>query len=289
MAVRFFSYVFLMLLLSGCSMFSFFEDDEVAPEVGTPEELYVDGVAAMKDLDFLVGKKKFSAVDRKHPFSEWATPSQLNLIYANFKLEEYDETISSSERFIRLHPRHKDVPYAFYMRGISHYRQISNANLDQNEARRAQVAFRELVARFPKSDYAWQAEQMLTLCLDRLAEQEMVVARYYLDKSEYIAALNRFDEVIKNPEYKNTSYFEEALFSMVLASHQLGLDKEARSYGAVLGHNYPEGKYYALALDLINNKAEVTSWQLSKLRKPVVEGSFFDRFMEGMKPGFKPF
>ena len=288
MAVRLLSYVLLAFLWSSCSLLSFFDEEEL-PELGPPDQLYRQGVAAVNNVDFLLGKKKFEAIDRKHPFSEWATPSQINLIYTNFKLDEYDETISTSERFIRLHPRHKDVPYAFYMRGLSHYRQISNANLDQNQARMAQSAFRELVARFPKSDYAWQAKQMLTLCLDRVAEQEMVVARYYLDKSEYIAALNRFDEVVKNPEYKNTSYFEEALFSMVLAAHRLGLKEEARNYAVVLGHNYSDGRYYPLAIKLLAGVDEVTSWTLSSLRKPVVEGSFVERFLEGLKPGMTPF
>ncbi len=290
MAVRLLPHILIMLMLSGCSYFSsltdWFEEEEPV-DVGTAEELYLEAMAAAKDDDFLVAKEKFESVDRKHPFSKYATPAQLNLIYANFKIEEYEEAISASERFIRLHPRHKDVPYAFYMRGVSHYRQISNAYLDQNQARKAQSAFRELVSRFPESDYAWQAKQMLVLCQDRLAEQEMVVARYYLDRSEYIAALNRFDEVLKNPEYKNTSYFEEALFSMVLASHRLGLTEEARNYAAVLGHNYPEGEFYRHALDLLEGRGDITSWKLSGLRKPVIEGDFIERFMEGLKPGMK--
>lgn len=298
MALRFFSSMFVALILSGCSMMpdmpsmpdipSWFAKEEPL-DSGTPEELYAEGVAAVKADDFLLGKKKFTAIDRKHPFSDWAVSAQINLIYTNFKLEEYDEAVSASERFIRLHPRHKDVPYAFYLRGLSHYRQISNANLDQDQARKSQTAFRELVVRFPESDYAWQAKQMLVLCQDRLAEQEMVVARYYLDRNEYIAALNRFDEVIKNPEYKNTSYFEEALFSMVLAAHRLGLKEEAKNYAAVLGHNYLDGKFYPLALDLLNGKSDVTTWTLSGLRKPVEEGDFFSRFLQGLRPGMRPF
>lgn len=288
MAPRLFPSLILALLLGGCSLLSFF-DEEAPLDKGTPEQLYRQGVAAAKDQDFLLSKKKFAAIDRQHPFSDWATPAQINLIYTNFKLEEYFEAISASERFIRLHPRHKDVPYAFYMRGLSHYRQISNANLDQNQARKAQDAFRELVARFPKSDYAWQAQQMLILCLDRLAEQEMVVGRYYLDHSEYIAALNRFDEVIKNPEYQNTSYFEEALFSMVLAAHQLGMKEEAVNYAAVLGHNYPEGPFYPLALKLLDGSGEVTTGMLGDLRKPVDEGEIIGRFLRGLKPGIAPF
>ncbi|MBF0358461.1 MAG: outer membrane protein assembly factor BamD [Magnetococcales bacterium] len=288
MHLRLLSFVLIAFLLGGCSMFSFFDEDEPVEE-GTAEELYTQGVAAVEDNDYLLGKTKFEAVDRKHPFSDWATPAQINLIYTNFKLEEYDDTVSASERFIRLHPRHKDVAYAFYMRGLSHYRQISNANLDQNQARKAQSAFRELVSRFPKSDYAWQAKQMLVLCLDRLAEQEMVVARYYLDRSEYIAALNRFDEVVKNPEYKNTTYFQEALFSMVLAAHNLGLKEEAKNYAVVLGHNFPDDQFYQMALDLIEGRSDITSWALSKLRKPVEEGDFIERFMKGLKPGMRPF
>ncbi|MBF0143746.1 MAG: outer membrane protein assembly factor BamD, partial [Magnetococcales bacterium] len=214
----------LLLFLGGCAS----SDIDERPDL-PPETLYLEGMEALRLEKYAAAAERFEEVDRKHPFSPWATRAQVNLIFAHYRKENYLEALSAAERFIRLHPRHAYASYAFYMRGLIHYRQISSAYQDQSRTREALQAFEEVVSRFPKSDYAWEAERMLTLCRDRLAEQEMVVGRYYLDREDYIAAINRFTTVVKTPIYRVTPYAEEALFSMVLASLKLGLDEDARN------------------------------------------------------------
>ena len=269
--------------LSGCS-----STPELEERDKPAEQLYDEGLQALKRKQFREAVERFQELDRKHPFSPLAVRAQVNLIYANYKREEYADAVSMAERFIRLHPRHSYVSYAYYMRGLSFYQQISSATQDQGQTREALTAFQELISRFPKSDYAWEAQQMEILCTDRLAEQEMVVARYYLDQEEYIAAANRFNHVVGNPVYNRTPYVEEALFSLVLTSKRLGLLEEARNYAAVLGHNFPDRVFYPHALTLLATDESPNRWELADLRQGVAQKSVVGRIFQGVAPALTP-
>lgn len=271
-------FVLFFLVFAGCSS---------TPEEGPTrpvEEMYRDGVSALHKERFKRAIDLFQDVDRKHPFSPWATRAQINLIYAQFKLEEYPDAIGSAERFIRLHPRNPQVSYAYYMRGLSFYKQISSAVQDQGRTREAMIAFQEIVSRFPNSDYAQEAQQMLVLCRDRLAEQEIVVARYYLDQEEYVAAIKRFSQVIENPLYRATPYVEEALFSLVLSCKRLGLVDDARNYAAVLGHNFADKPFYRHAVALLEKDKNINRWQLASLREKIKQTGVAERFFQGLAP-----
>ncbi|WP_158089491.1 outer membrane protein assembly factor BamD [Magnetofaba australis] len=271
----------LLLTLAACSSTP---DEDVTPDL-PPETLYRQATEALKQGQYTNASRMFSDLDQRHPFSPWAVRAQINLIYADFKREEFAEAISHAERFIRLHPRHPEAAYAYYMRGLAHYRQVKDAYRDQDRTRKAAAAFREVVNRFPTSDYAWEAKQMLDHCIYRMAEQEMVVARYYLDRENWLAAYNRFSAVVESKEYSATPLVEEALFSLLVIAKKLGLDGEARNYAAVLGHNFPNGRFYPLAPPLVEGRGGISKSQLASLRTEVDEGSFFARFFEGLKPG----
>ncbi|MEO5341456.1 MAG: outer membrane protein assembly factor BamD [Magnetococcus sp. MYC-9] len=275
--------VLLVSGLFGCSTLP--EGEEVNLPAG---QLHTEGVEALDKKQFKVAVDRFQELDRKHPFSPLAVRAQVNLIYAHYKREEYAETISMAERFIRLHPKHPYASYAYYMRGLAYYQQIASATQDQNSTREALTAFQELTTRFPKSDYAWEAGQMILLCKDRLAEQEMVVARYYLDREEYIAAANRFNQVVANPIFNTTPYVEEALFSLVLTSKRLGLLEEARNYAAVLGHNFTDRAFYRHALTLLATDQAPSRSELVTLRQGVAQKGVFQRIFQGVAPGLAP-
>ncbi|MBF0273521.1 MAG: outer membrane protein assembly factor BamD [Magnetococcales bacterium] len=272
----------LTVLTTGCSS---------TPETGPtkpPDVLYMEGMTALQNSRFKPAAERFQEIEQKHPFSPWATKAQLNLIYALYKKGEYEDAVNASMRFIRLHPRHKHASYAFYMRGMSHYQRITDSYRDQSRTREAITAFRELITRFPKSDYAWEAQRMLKLCTNRMAEQEMVVGRFYLDREEYIAAINRFSQVVNNPEFQTTPYVEEALFSLVLASQRLGLVEEARNYAVVLGHNFPKGGFFKAATRLVQRSGDISRSELAELRRGVDEGSVLGRFFQGLAPTLMP-
>lgn len=273
----------VVVALAGCS-----SAGDGVKEKFPPETLYEDGTKALKSGGFTLAAQKFQDLDRQHPFSPLAVKAQLNLIYAHFRKENYEEAVSAAERFVRLHPRHKNVAYAYYMRGLGFYKRLSDAYRDQQRTRDALVAFREVVSRFPDSDYSWESKRMINVCKDRMAEQEMVVARYYLDREDYIAANNRFQRVLQDKDLNTTIYVEEALFSMVLTSLRLGVREEALNYSVVLGRNFPKGSFYKKAVAMLEKGEDVSRWELANLRKGVEEGSFLARFVKGLAPAMLP-
>ncbi|MBF0178375.1 MAG: outer membrane protein assembly factor BamD [Magnetococcales bacterium] len=269
----------IVLLLTGCS--STPEKERNDP----PEVLYREAIEALHEKKYTTATKLFQEIDQKHPFSPWAVRSQLNVIYSQFKKEEYDECSSSAERFIRLHPRHEGVSYAYYMRGMADFMRISDPLRDQNRTRQAAVALREVMVRFPNSDYAQEAKKMLNLCNDRMAAQEVVIGRFYLDRDQFIAAANRFRRVVENADYSRTPYAEEALFSLVLTSLRLGMTEDARHYASVLGHNFSSGLFYKQAKAMVDGLGTLSKDDILALRNSLDEKSFLKSFFEGIAPG----
>lgn len=149
------------------------------------------------------------------------------------------------DRFIRFHPGNPNVAYAYYLKAICYYDQISDVNREQGETRRALEAFNQLVARFPDSKYAADARQKMVLARDNLAGKEMEVGRYYLNQKNYLSALNRFSAVVNN--YNKTGYVEEALYRQTEIYTILGMSGEAARAYEVLSYNYPEGSWTAKA------------------------------------------
>ena len=224
------------LLLSGCG-----EEREVyvEREVG---DLYNSAVNALEAGSWTESAKLFDEVERQHPYSVWATKAQLMAGYAYYEGNRYDEAVLSLNRFIQLHPGHRDVPYAHYLKALCYYEQISDVARDQQMTERALEALEEIVRRYPDSKYARDARLKIDLTRDHLAGKEMAVGRYYLTRQYYLAAVNRFRRVVDN--YQTTTHVPEALHRLVEAYTAIGLEDEARKAAAVLGHNYPGSEWY---------------------------------------------
>jgi outer membrane protein assembly factor BamD len=224
------------LLLAGCG-----EEREVyvEREVG---DLYNSAVNALEAGSWTESAKLFDEVERQHPYSVWATKAQLMAGYAYYEGNRYDEAVLSLNRFIQLHPGHRDVPYAHYLKALCYYEQISDVARDQQMTERALEALEEIVRRYPDSKYARDARLKIDLTRDHLAGKEMAVGRYYLTRQHYLAAVNRFRRVVDN--YQTTTHVPEALHRLVEAYTAIGLEDEARKAAAVLGHNYPGSEWY---------------------------------------------
>jgi outer membrane protein assembly factor BamD len=192
----------------------------------------------------------FEEVERQHPYSQWATRAQLMSAYAFYEANNYDEAIAAAERFVELHPGHVDVPYAYYLIGISYYEQISDVGRDQKMTERALEAFDELVRRFPDSRYARDGELKADLARDHLAGKEMSIGRYYLRRGQYLAAINRFRNVVER--YQTTTHVPEALHRLTESYLALGLQQEAQKNAAVLGYNFPSSVWYQDSYALLN-------------------------------------
>ncbi|HXI86573.1 MAG TPA: outer membrane protein assembly factor BamD [Parvularculaceae bacterium] len=192
--------------------------------------------------------KLFEEVERQHPYSPWARRAMLMKSFAYYQSDDYDKATDALDQFITLHPGNKDAPYAYYLKAMCYYEQISDVGRDQEKTDNAVSALNDVIQRYPNSEYARDARLKLDLTYDHLAGKEMYVGRYYLKQNAQIAAINRFKYVISH--YQTTSHVPEALERLTEAYLQLGVIDEARQTAAVLGYNYPGSKWYADAYDL---------------------------------------
>ena len=213
------------------------------------DDLYNKAMDSLVDENYTAAAKTFDTVESQHPYSVWATKSQLMQIYALYEDGKYDDAIIAADRFIQLHPGHRDVAYSYYLKAICYYMQIVDVGRDQKLTELALKSLDDVVRRFPDSKYARDAKLKLDFTRDHLAGKEMEIGRYYLKRQEYLAAINRFKRVIDN--YQTTTHVPEALERLVECDLALGLNKEAKDNAAVLGYNYPGSRWYGDAYALV--------------------------------------
>lgn len=241
------------LLLSGCLS----GDDDVnlstyVEQTEPADVLYNQALANMDAGRLDEASKKFDAIDRQHPYSEYARKSMVMGAFANYRRGNYDEAIASAQRYVTLYPSTPDAAYAQYIIGLSYFRQIRDVTQDQKESRRAIDAMQEVINRWPDSEYVEDAQAKIRFARDQLAGKEMQVGRYYLERREYIAAIKRFRYVVET--YSNTRHVEEALARLTEAYYAMGLTSEAQAAAAVLGKNYPDSQWYKDSYRLLQSK-----------------------------------
>ena len=245
-------------------------EDETAIEQDA-DTLYANAAAALDEKSYLEATKLFEEVERQHPYSKWATQAQLMSAYSSYKDQRYDEAILALERFIQLHPGNDDVDYAYYLKALCFYEQISDVSRDQQMTKEALDNLEAIIRRFPDSEYARDARLKRDLTLDHLAGKEMEVGRYYLKRGEVNAAINRFLVVVK--EYQTTTHIAEALHRLVESYLSIGLKQEAVRVAAVLGYNYPGSKWYERSFQLLDPESR------AKLES---ERGWFDRTIDSL-------
>ena len=233
----------------GCSYFN--KDDDLVPD--TPaDKLYNEGLFLLNNKqDYKEAAKKFDEVDRQNPYSDWARKALLMSAYANYQAKEYTDCISSAQRYVTLHPGSPDAAYAQYLIGSSYYDQILDVTRDQARADKAISALEEVARKYPDSEYATAAKKKIDMARDQLAGKEMEIGRFYMDKRDFIGAINRFKVVVT--QYQTTRHVEEALERLTEAYLSLGILDEAQTAAAVLGHNFPDSPWYKDAYQLVKN------------------------------------
>ena len=238
------------LLLSGCASNKVRKDQAyVARDV---ETLYNVARDTLARRDYKLAAQQFDEVERQHPYSVWARRAQLMSAYSYYVAQQYPDAISSSQRFLSLHPGSREAPYAYYVVAVSYYEQITSVDRDQKITQQALDALGELIRRYPGSDYAADARLKIDLARDHLAGKEMEIGRFYEKNTLYLAAIIRFRAVID--QYDTTSHTPEALERLVECYLLLGLPEEAKKAAAVLGYNYPGSKWYQRSYALIQKK-----------------------------------
>ena len=217
------------------------------------EQIYNEAVDALRAEEYISAAERFDDVERQHPYSVWAVKASLMAAFANYQATNYVEAVLALDRFIQLHPGNPDIAYAYYLRALCFYEQISDVMRDQHNTERAEAALNEVVRRFPDTSYARDARLKVDLTRDHLAGKDMHVGRYYLTRGHYLAAIRRFRRVVET--YETTTHVPEALHRLTESYLALGLAEEATKVAAVLGHNYPGSQWYADSYALVGGGA----------------------------------
>lgn len=247
--LRFVMLVPVLALFLGSCTFGGKVDPSAYVEPDPPDLLYNQGLALLNAGEASKAREKFEEVDDQHPYTEYARRSLILTAYLNFKRGDFPEAINASRRYVQLYPANKDAAYAQYIIGESQFRQISDVTRDQGAAHRAIAAMNQVIQKYPDSEYVEDARRKIQVARDQIAGKEMQIGRYYQERQEYLAAVNRFKSVVKNMQ--TTRHVEEALLRLTESYLALGIIPEAQTAAAVLGHNYPDSEWYADAYSLL--------------------------------------
>jgi len=263
------------VVLSGCSsslMDGIWGDDnksttstaalsaDVAPDMSAATEsadvakLYNEGLDDLNGGQTKSAVKKFAEVERKYPYSSFATKAILMQAYASYRAAKWDDAIVAANRFVTLHPGHRDAGYAYYLIAVSNFNKIEDTKRDQTATKQALASLEEVAQRYPGTPYAADAAQKVVVARDHLAGKEMEIGRYYFRQKSYLAGINRFKRVIT--EFRNTSQTPEALYRLTEGYMALGIVSEAQTAAAVLGYNYPNSDWYKDAYRLVSSDGE---------------------------------
>ena len=211
---------------------------------------YKEGYFELQRGDVLLAAKKFNEAELLFPQSPWAAKSAIMAAYAYYTQDYYSDTIFELERYLKTYPNHKDKVYAHFLLGMSFYEQIVDEKRDLKSILDAKNQFELIIKEYPASEFAMDAKFKIDLINEILAAKEMYIARYYLNKSKWIPALNRFKTVVN--KYNTTIYTEEALHRLVEINYRLGLIDESKKYANTLGYNYQSSDWYKNSYKVFN-------------------------------------
>ena len=228
-------------------------------------DAYKEGYFELQRGDVLLAAKKFNEAELLFPQSPWAAKSVIMAAYAYYSQAYYGDAIFESQRYLKTHPNHQDRVYAHYLLGMSFYQQIVNEKKDLKSILKSKEQFQLIIKEYSTTEYAMDARFKIDLINEILAAKEMYIARYYLKKTKWIPALNRFKTVVK--DYNTTIYTEEALHRLVEINYRLGLIDESKKYANTLGYNYQSSDWYKNSYKVFNKNYRDGVKELQKDKK----------------------
>lgn len=239
----------LTMALAGCSSS---DDADLNAQIEEPvDTLYNDALNTALAGDVDLAAPKFEEVERQHPYSIWAVRAQIMAAWSFYQSNQYTQAEASLDRFIELYPADPLTEYAYYLKALSYYERIVDVERDADMTYKALNAFEDLLRRYPDGAYARDAQLKADLARSHLAGKEMAVARFYLNKGHYSAAIKRFAIVLR--DYDRTNQVPEALYRMGEAYLSLSLTEEAMRVLQVAEYNYPDSIWTKRLIEVIDD------------------------------------
>ena len=241
------------------------EEDKIE---GQMIRAYQEGVTAFENRLYLDAAKKFNEAEILFPQSDWAPRAALMAAYAYYYDDYNNRAISELINFFKKYPNDPNTSYAHYLLAMSYYNKIIDEKKDLEPLLLSKEKFEYIIKNFPTTDFAQDAEYKLGLIQDVLASKEMHIAKYYLKRKKWVAAINRFKTILS--DYETTVHVEEALHRLVETYYKIGLVDEAEKYASVLGYNYQSSEWYEQTYRIFN-KEYVTSLDVKKDKKSILK------------------
>ena len=245
----------VIITLSSCAK----RDKEISliKEINQEDEMilaYKDGIKALQDNDTFFAAKKFLEAELLYPQSEWASKSSLMASYSYYIENNYSEAIYNLERFLNTYPKDMRLDYVHYLIGLCYYENIQGEKKDLKPLIEAKKKFNLVIDNYPSTDFALDSKFKIDLINDILASKEMYLGRHYIKKEKWVAAINRFKNILN--DYETTIYAEEAIHRLVEIHYKIGLEGEAKKYASLLGYNYLSSEWYKKTYRVFNKDYE---------------------------------
>jgi outer membrane protein assembly factor BamD len=237
---------------------------------------YYEGIEALEKGDVMYASKKFNEVEILFPQSEWAPRASLMSAYSYWTQKYFSNSIDELKRFIKLYSSNENLDYAYYLLAMCHYESIVDEKKDSLQLFKSKEYFELIINQFPNTDYALDARYKIELIQDLLAAKEIYIARHYIKKEKWIAAINRLKNILN--DYDTTIYIEEALHRLVEVHYIIGLETEAKKYAKTLGYNYKTSQWYEKSYKVFDDKYELRKVKIKKDKRKKLIGkikSFF--------------
>ena len=260
--------LFLIILVFGCSKKE--ENKLIIKEVDLELQMidsYKQGVEALDKGDGITAAKKFVEAELLFPQSEWAPKSALMAAYSYYFVDNYEDAINEIELYLKKYPKDERISYANFLLAMCYYQSIVDEKKDLEPLLKARDKFIYIVKNYPNTDFALDAKFKLDLIKEILASKEMYLGSYYIQKKKWIAAINRYKNIIN--EYETTIYIEEALHRLVELHYRIGLENEAKKYAQLLGYNYLSSDWYKNTYKIFNS-----DYKLAKPKARKKESSY---------------
>ena len=279
---RFLNFLIILFFLYSCSG----KDNEKVSVISDGEletlmiEAYKEGMRELEKGDVIYASRKFNEAELLYPQSAWASKSILMAAYAFYSQNYYDRSILELERFISKYPKHKNIDYAHYLLGMCYYENIIDEGRDLDPLLKAKKEFEFLIKNYPNTEFAIDAGFKLGLITDRLAGKEMYIGRHYERSQKWVAAINRFKNVVEN--YETSAYVEEAIYRLAEVHYIIGLEDEAKKYATLLGYNYGSSNWYKASYKIFNKDYNLSDKEIFSI-KETDKKSIFKKFKKRFK------